>query len=310
VLLAAAGASACGATEHPATASSTTPGTTTSQLPGTGRPSVAVGDKNTFPEQFILGALYEQALGAQGYTVSLNRNIGPTDVTIRALQSGSIAFYPEYIGVWLTDVAGYKRTFPTANAAYQAGQQFAHAHGFKLLDPTPFSDTSAIGVTLTYAVQHGLSTIGDLRKLAANLTIGGPPQFENSVAGLAGVEQAYGFAPAAFKQLPFGEQYPALDQGMIQAADVNTTDGQLASYSYAVLRDPAHVFGWGNVVPVVTRKVLEQEGPAFEATINKVSALLTTAVIRQLNAAVALGHQDPAKVAKQFLEAHQLLPAS
>ena len=81
----------------------------------------------------------------------------------------------------------------------------ATAHGFQLLDPTPFSDTPAIGVTLTYAVQHGLRAIGDLRKLAATLTIGGPPQFESSPTGLAGVEQAYGFAPAAFKPLPLGE---------------------------------------------------------------------------------------------------------
>jgi osmoprotectant transport system substrate-binding protein len=271
---------------------------------------VAVGDKNTFPEQFVLGALYEQALAAQGFSVSLNRNIGPTGVTIRALQSGSISFYPESIGIWDASVAGYKRRFATARSAYQAGQRYALAHGFQLLDPTPFSDTSAIGVTLTYAVQHGLSAIGDLRKLAATLTIGGPPQFESSSTGLAGVEQAYGFAPAAFKPLAVGEQYSALDKGTIEAADVNTTDGQLTSYNYAVLRDPAHVFGWGNIVPVVTQKVLEEEGPAFETTIDKVSALLSTPSIRQLNAAVALNHQDPAKVAKEFLEAHHLLPPS
>jgi osmoprotectant transport system substrate-binding protein len=305
------GVTACAGAKRPTTAAGTAAGTSsTPQLPGTGHPPIAVGDKNTFPEQFILGALYEQALAAQGYTVSLNRNIGPTEVTIGALQSGSISFYPESIGVWVKDVAGYKRTFPSAAAAYQAGQHWALAHGFQLLDPTPFSDTSAIGVTLTYAVQHGLSTIGDLRKLAPTLTVGGPPQFENSPTGLAGVEQAYGFAPAAFKPLPVGEQYPALDQGTVQAADINTTDGQLASYSYAVLRDPAHVFGWGNVVPVTTEKVLDEEGPAFETTIDKVSSLLTTAAIRQLNAAVAVDHQDPAKVAKQFLEAHHLVEPS
>lgn len=309
VALAAAGLTACGSGNHNGTA--TTSGTTTtSALPGTGRPPVSVGDKNTFPEQFVLGALYEQALGAQGFSVSLNRNIGPTDVTIRALQSGSISFYPESIGVWDQNVAGYKRKFATAAAAYEAGQRYAVVHGFQLLNPTPFSDTSAIGVTLTYAVQHGVSTIGDLRKLAATLTIGGPPQFESSSTGLAGMEQAYGFAPAAFKPLPVGEQYTALDRGTVQAADVNTTDGQLTSYGYALLRDPAHVFGWGNVVPVVTQKVLKQEGPAFETTIDKVSALLTTSAIRQLNAAVALDHQDPTKVAKQFLEAHSLVPQS
>jgi osmoprotectant transport system substrate-binding protein len=308
--LAAAGLTACGSGDHHPATTGTAAATTTAELPGTGRPPVAVGDKNTFPEQFVLGALYEQALAAQGYSVSLNRNIGPTDVRIRALQSGTISFYPESIGVWDQNVAGYKRTFASANAAYQAGQRYALAHGFQLLDPTPFSDTSAIGVTLTYAVQHGLSTIGDLRKLAATLTIGGPPQFESSTSGLAGMEQAYGFAPAAFKPLPVGEQYTALDHGTIQAADVNTTDGQLTSYNYALLHDSAHVFGWGNVVPVVTQKVLDEEGPAFASTINKVSALLTTPVIRQLNAAVALNHQDPAKVAKQFLEAHHLVSAS
>ncbi len=311
VALAAAGLAACGSGTHHATTTGTAPGTTTTaELPGTGRPPVAVGDKNTFPEQFVLGALYEQALAAQGFSVSLNRNIGPIDVTISALHTGSISFYPESIGVWDRNVAGYRRSFTTATAAYQAGQRYAIAHGFQLLNPTPFSDTSGIGVTLTYAVQHGLSAIGDLRKLAAKLTVGGPPQFESSSTGLAGVEQAYGFAPAAFKPLPVGEQYTALDQGTIQAADVNTTDGQLTSYSYALLRDPAHVFGWGNVVPVVTQKVLDQEGPAFAATIDKVSALLTTSAIRQLNAAVALNHQDPTKVAKQFLEAHNLVPSS
>jgi osmoprotectant transport system substrate-binding protein len=304
--LAAAGLSACGSGTHHARATTTSTGTTTTALPGTGRPPVAVGDKNTFPEQFVLGALYEQALAAQGFSVSLDRNIGPIDVRIRALQGGSVSFYPESIGIWDTSVAGYDK-FASASSAYRAGQRYALAHGFQLLDPTPFSDTPAIGVTLTYAVQHGLSAIGDLRKLAPTLTIGGPPQFEASSTGLAGVEQAYGFAPAVFKPLPVGEQYPALDRGTIQAADVNTTDGQLTSYGYALLRDPAHVFGWGNVVPVVTQKVLDEEGPAFATTINKVSALLTTSAIRKLNAAVALDQQDPAKVAKQFLEAHHLV---
>jgi glycine betaine/choline ABC-type transport system substrate-binding protein len=61
------------------------------------------------------------------------------------------------------------------------------------------------------------------------------------------------------------------------------------------------------VVPV---RVLDAEGPAFEGTINQVSALLTTAVIRQLNAAVDISGQDPAVVAKQFLQAHGLVPPS
>jgi osmoprotectant transport system substrate-binding protein len=46
-------------------------------LPGDGKPAVTIGTKD-FPEQFILGELYAQALEAQGYTVNLKKNIGPT----------------------------------------------------------------------------------------------------------------------------------------------------------------------------------------------------------------------------------------
>jgi osmoprotectant transport system substrate-binding protein len=77
-----------------------------------------------------------------------------------------------------------------------------------------------------------------------------------------------------------------------------------------LLGDPEHVFGWGNVVPVVPTKVLQAEGPDFAATINKVSALLSTAVMRQLNAAVDVSGETPQVVAQQFLIAHGLIPPS
>jgi len=279
-------------------------------LPGQGRPTVIVGDTNTYPEQFVLGALYQQALTAEGYSVSVNRNIGPVEVRVKALESGTVSVYPEYIDVWDTSVAGYKGHFPTAHAAYEAGNQYALLNDMQLLDPTPFSDTSGLGVTVPYAVQNGLNSIPDLRKVQATLTIGGPPQFQTNSPGLTQVEQTYGFVPTSFKPFPAGAQYGALDQNMVQAAAVDTTDGEFASGQYFVLTDPQHVFGWGNVVPVVSQKALVQEGPAFMATINEVSALLTQRVMRELNADVAVLGEDPVKVAQQFLQAHHLVPAS
>jgi osmoprotectant transport system substrate-binding protein len=270
---------------------------------------VTIGDKN-FTEQFLLGELYAQALRAQGYSVQLNRNIGPTEVTIPALESGRLDMYPEYIGTWDTSVAGYKHSFRTARSAYRAGQHYALPHGLELLNPTPFSNTTAIGVARSYAVAGDLSSLDDLRRVAANMTLGAPPQFQQSPTGLPAAEQAYGFVPAAFKPLDVGAQYQALDRNTVQAAAVNTTDGQLAGGDYKLLRDPRRVFGWGNVVPVVSTKVLQEEGPQFEITIDRVSELLTTPVMRRLNAAVDVSGQDPMVVAKQFLQEHGLLTPS
>src|SRR5262249_4502981 len=149
------------------------------------------------PEQFVLGELYYQALAAKGFKVMLNRNIGPTEVTLKALQSDRLAMYPEYLQTWNTTVAGYRHGFKTAAKAYQAAQHYALAHGLELLNPTPFSNTDAIGVTAQYALEHHLSTVRDLHKVQM-LTMGGPPQFQQGPTGLPELTQVYGVAPAAF----------------------------------------------------------------------------------------------------------------
>ena len=94
-----------------------------------------------------------------------------------------------------------------------------------------------------------------------------------------------------------GDQYTDLDDGTIQVADITTTDGELISGDYAVLADPRRTFGYGNAMPVVSRKALNAEGPDFALTVDRVSALLTTAVMRELNFEVDVAGRDTDLVA-------------
>jgi osmoprotectant transport system substrate-binding protein len=309
LLLIAGSVTACGAGGHATSAATTREATGTAVLPGSGKPPVTIGDKN-FTEQFVLGELYLLALQAQGFNVSLNRNIGPTEISSQAVASGRLGMYPEYLDVWNESVAGYKRAFQSPRRAYGEAQRYGRAHGLELLAPTAFSDTEAIAVTRAYAKANGLRTLEDLRRVATTMTLGAPPEFQQSPTGLPQVEQVYGFTPAAVQSLDIGAQYHALDQGTVQAAYVTTTDGQLTNRGYQLLRDPRGVFGVGNVVPVVSDKVLAAEGPIFQSTIDSVTNLLSTRVIRQLNADVDVYNQDPAVVAKQFLQAQGLVPAT
>jgi osmoprotectant transport system substrate-binding protein len=268
---------------------------------------VTIGDKNT-TEQFLLGQMYYQALTAQGYQVTLDPNIGPTSVTYQALTSGRLAMYPEYLDVWNALIAGNHEDFPSARSAYRAAAAFAGAHQITLLRRSQFTDTAALAVTTQYARAHGLSTLGDLRKVAGQLTIGAPPQFQDSSTGLPAIESAYGFRPRAVTGIDLGSQAKQLGTGVVQAAYITTTDGELASGQLKMLRDPLNVLGWGNVVPVATDKVLKAEGPAFARTINRVTRLLTLPVIRRLNAAVDIGAETPTAVARAFLLQHGLVP--
>lgn len=283
---------------------STPAGGSSSSLPGAGKPAVTIGDKN-FAEEYLLGDLYAQALQAQGYTVHLKANIGASAVIDKALTSGKIDMYPEYTGVIYTELAGLGDRPKSAQETLQGATQWEAKRGFTVLDPTPFQDANGIAVLKDYAQQHGLTTIADMSKLGS-FTFGGPPEAATRYQGVVGMKQAYGLTGVKFKPLGIGLQYQALDQHKVDSIAIFTTDGQLASGKYTVLTDTKGIFGFQQVVPVVKKSVLDAEGPAFADTLNKVSALLTTDAIVTMNKAVQIDQQDPAAVAKAFLQANGL----
>jgi osmoprotectant transport system substrate-binding protein len=272
--------------------------------PGKGKPAVTLGTKN-FTEQFVLGQLYKQALEAKGFKVALKQNIGSTEIADKALRSGQIDMYPEYIGIFNTAVAGDAKAYASVEEAFAAGKAYAERHGFTLLPLTPFTDVDALAVLPDYASEHNLRSVADLAAIRG-LRLGGPPEFRQRETGLVGLARVYGIRDVDFSPLTIGLQYQALDDGKIDTADVFTTDGQLEGGRYVVLEDPKNVFGFQNVTPIVSSRVLAAEGPAFEDALNAVSSALTTRAMQQMNAAVAIDKQSPADVAQQFLQANEL----
>ena len=271
---------------------------------GASKPPVTIGDKN-FTEEYILGTLYQQALEAKGYKITLKGNIGSSEITWKALTSGQIDMYPEYTGTLLTAIAGDNKPPTSAQQTYSLANAYVQKHGYTLLNQTPFYDSDALATTKAFAANHGLTSIPDLKKLGHSLKLGGAPEFATRYAGLVGLKQVYGLNPT-FVPLAIGITYKAIDTGQVDVFDAFTTDAQLTSGKYVLLSDPKRVFGFQNAAPVVNKKVLAAEGPAFAQTINKVSSLLTLPAIQKMNAAVALDQQSPATVAKQFLTANGL----
>ncbi|MDT4948726.1 MAG: osmoprotectant transport system substrate-binding protein [Pseudonocardiales bacterium] len=275
-------------------------------LPGKGKPAVVMGDKD-FDEQFLLGELYAQALRAKGFTITLKKNIGASEIIDKALTSGKIQMYPEYTGVIYSNaqLANLGDKPASAKATYDGAKGFENKRGYDLLEPTPFQDADGVAVTKAYAAKNGLKTIDDLKKIKS-FTYAGPPENGTRYQGVLGLKQAYGLHNFTFKPLSTGSQYGALDGGNVDSIAIFTTDAQLASGKYATLTDTKGIFGYQQVAPVVKKSVLTQQGPEFAKTLNAVSALLTTDAIISMNKAVQVDKKEPATVAKIFLQANHL----
>ena len=268
-----------------------------------GNTPVIVGAKN-FTEQYVLGQLYRQALQAKGLTVGYKENIGSTELIAKALTSGQITLYPEYTGVMLTVTFGRKSTPKTAEATYTLAKQLWGRRGYVLGNQTPFQDVDAVAVLRSTATRYGLRTVADLKKVP-NLTLAAFPEFETRQTGLVGMARVYGVRNVDFQPLSGISAYTLLDQRKVLAAGIFSTDPQLISTKYVVLRDPKNIFGFQHVAPIVSRKLV-QENPQLLSTLNSVSRLLTLKAMIAMNKAVAIDKRSPAKVADAFLKANKL----
>ena len=263
--------------------------------------TVTIGTKN-FTEQYVLGQLYKQALEAKGYKVVYKENIGSSELIDAALKSGKINFYPEYDGVIVTDLA--KKPFPkTAAATVSAAKKWENSRGFTILKATPFYDSDGFVVTTATAHKLGVKTIADMKKVKS-FSYAGFPECKTRITCLLGLKNIYGLKQVKFVPLASISVYTLLDEGKITGGDGFSTDPPLQGHKYTVLKDTKHIFGFQNVVPVLTKSLARDA--TLVKTVNAVSAKLTIPAMIAMNKAVGVDKKSPADVASAFLKANHL----
>jgi osmoprotectant transport system substrate-binding protein len=274
-----------------------------SAKPQASKPTIVVGNKN-FTEEFILGQLYGQALKAKGYPVKYAGSLGSSELADKAITSGKIDLLPEYTGVIVLDIA-HQKSPKTAAATYAAAKKFEQTRGLTLLNATPFYDTDTFTVLTSTAKKDGLKTIGDMKKVKS-FSYAGYPECQTRITCLLGLKNIYGLKQVKFVPLASISVYTLLDEGKITGGDGFSTDPQQLSGKYTILTDTKHIFGFQNVAPIISQKVLAQGGSQLASVINAVSAKLTLPAMQAMNKAVAIDKKTPAAVAAAFLKANGL----
>ncbi|RIK17720.1 MAG: glycine/betaine ABC transporter substrate-binding protein [Acidobacteria bacterium] len=273
-------------------------GTATAPAPGDEGGEIVVGSAN-FPENELLAEIYAAALSDAGVDVSTTLNIGSRETYMAGLEDGSIDLIPEYTGGLATYLNPEITVTSSEDVLADAKEHLPDS--LQLLDISQAEDKDALVVTSETAEELGLTSIADLEGKAGDLVLGGPPEFETRPNGVEGLKKVYGLEFKQFRSLAAGSNLTvqALKNGQVDAANIFTTDPAIEENDFVVLDDPESLFAAQNVVPLITKDAVN---PTVEEALNAVSAALTTENLTQMMVQVVSEGQDPADVARQFVD--------
>lgn len=302
-----AGSSSAGSSSSAATSSDGTSGSSaaptgssSAALP-TEPGSITIGSA-AFPENVLLAEIYGGAMAAKGVTVTKKLSIGERGIYLAALKNGEIGFVPEYSGSILSnlDPSATAKSPEEVDAALKTA---AAGQGFATTKYAEAQDADTITVTQETADKYKLSSIGDLKAVAGDLTLGAPAQFKTRPDGVPGLEKTYGVKFGTFVPTDAGGTVTinALKDGSIDAADIFSTDPAIAANKLVILKDPDSMFAAQNIVPLFSQKVLTQ--PMADAA-DAVSAKLDTATLAGLVGKIS--GDNAAQVAQEWLKSENL----
>jgi osmoprotectant transport system substrate-binding protein len=269
---------------------------------GAGSGGITVGSAD-FPESALLAEIYAGALEAKGVKVSKKLNIGAREAYIPALQDGSIDLIPEYTGV-LTQYFNKTAKATDSDGVY-AELKASLPATLTVLAKSAAEDKDAVVMKKDKADQLGAKSISDLVGKSQNLSFGGPPEWKTRPSGLPGLQKVYNLTFKTFRPLDAGGPLTvqALKNGQVDAADLFTTDPNIAANNFVILDDPKHLFAAQNVVPLITKS---KSTPTIQGALDAVSAKLDTTTLAALLTEVVTDKKDPSTVAKEFLTKNNL----
>ncbi|MFC3979070.1 ABC transporter substrate-binding protein [Streptosporangium jomthongense] len=284
--------SACGGGD-PLTNTSPTPADSgAAPASGGGGGKVVVGSAN-FPENVLLAEIYSQALEAKGVQVEKKLNIGSREVLYGQVKSGGLTILPEYVGSLLAFI-DKSATAKSKEDVVAALKEKLPAE-LEILEPAAAEDSDSLTVTRENSQKIGLVTIEDLSKIAKNSTVGGPPEFQARQE--KALKDVYGLEFKEWKKTGDATA-DAIKDGTIEVGNVFTTDPKVIINGLVTLQDTKHVFGAGNVAPLVNKAGVNE---TVTGTLNAVSAKLDTAGLLGLMKRVSIDKADAAAVAKDWL---------
>jgi osmoprotectant transport system permease protein len=268
--------------------------------------SIVIGTKN-FTEQYILGHLMAELIEAKTDLKVIQKfNLGTTAILQNALLAKQVDLYPEYTGTAYvvilkqTNVMSPQQTFDFVQKAYQ--EKFH----LKWLQPFGFENSESLAVKKSFANQHDLSNLSDLKGISDQLIVAAPAEFYSRPDGLPGLMHTYGLTFKKIVQVQPDLVYPAINNGNVQAIVAFTTDGRIAEFNLRILNDNLHFYPPYYAAPVI-REDIDMLYPEIASALRPLLGTIDNQTMRLLNYEVDVKKRSPREVARDYLRQCNML---
>jgi osmoprotectant transport system substrate-binding protein len=264
-----------------------------------------------FTESRIVAEIYAQSLEAWGYPTERPLGAGSREILEPALEQGLVDLVPEYAGTALQFLIADPKAASADPAVTHARLEAAFAaRNIAVLDAAPAQNQNALVVNRETADRYQLRAVSDLRPVAPQLVLGGPPECPSRPFCLLGFRETYGLRFERFLPLDVGGPLTvaALEGGEIDVAVLFTGDRPVIGWRLVFLTDDLGLQPAENITPVVRQDVIDAHGPDIRRRLDRVTRRLTTADLARLVRRVDVGGEDPARLAAAWLRRTAVIP--
>jgi osmoprotectant transport system permease protein len=261
-------------------------------------PTYLVGAK-PFSEQYILAALIEQRLNANGLSAGERSGLGSA-VILDALAAGDIDAYVDYSGTLWTNVLNRKDSPPRAEMLTELTRELKRRYGVTVVGPLGFENAYALAMTQTRADALHIRSIADLATVAPKLIMGADVEFF-SRPEWSKLDAAYGLNFKAKKSFQPTFMYHALESGDVDVISAFSSDGRIAADHLVVLTDPKNAIPpYDAVILVAPKRANDQR------LLNALRPLVNSITVEQMRTAnyAVDGKGETAAQAAQSLARH------
>lgn len=270
--------------------------------------TIKIGSQ-TFSEPKILAEMMKLLIEKNlGYKVEHVTNLSASTIVHQAMVNKEVDISTRYIGTEMTGPLGLKQPIFDKKQAFDFVQnEFAKRFNQTVFAPYGFENTYALTVRSDVAQKYGLEKVSDLAPYAANMKLGTDTSFlDRDADGYKALTQAYGFSFGKTYPMEIGLVYKAVKDNEVDVVIAYSTDARIRSFDLKILADDKNFFPPYEAVIIARNETLEQYKGVKEE-LAKLSGIIDTATMTELNYLVDEKKMAPEKVAFDFLSKKGLI---